>query len=165
MTVDNITLVLGGTLTGLLAGLLYGFSVMVMPALRSLKAIQHLAVMQVLNIKILNAAFFLLFFGPALLLPFAAFLHWGSTAFVPLVAASLLHLVGVNGITIVGNVPLNDRLAALDLDQLSDAEAERVRQDYHGPNAAWVRFHALRTMAAILAVGLVFIACLLKGSE
>lgn len=46
MTLENIVLVVGGTLTGLFAGLLYAFSVAIVPALRRLKGTQHIAAMQ-----------------------------------------------------------------------------------------------------------------------
>lgn len=162
MSIENIILVVGGILTGLLAGLFYTFEVAVVPALRRLKAAHHITAMQLINVKILNPAFFLTFFGPTILLPLAAFMHRGGPQFLPLLAAALLHIIGVNGITIVGNVPLNDRLAELDVAQLSDTEAERARDDYHGSGARWMRLHTLRTAAGILATGLVFIASMMK---
>ena len=63
MTVENIVLVIGGTLTGLLAGLLYAFEVSVVPALHAMKARQHIKAMQEINLKIINPLFFLSFLG------------------------------------------------------------------------------------------------------
>lgn len=163
MTFGNIVLVIGGTLTGLLAGLFYAFNVSVIPALRGLNAKEHIVAMQEINIKIINPVFMLSFLGPTVLLPLAAFLHWGGAQFLPLVAAAALHIIGVNGITIVGNVPLNDRLAKVKAGSLSESESEQVRQAYHGLGAPWMRLHHIRTLAAIAATALVFIACLSKN--
>jgi len=163
MTFENIVLVVGGTLTGLMAGLLYAFNVAIVPALHHLKGTQHIAAMQSINKKITNPVFFLSFFGPSILLPLAAFLHRGGAQFPLLVAAALLHIIGANGVTIAGNIPLNDRLEKLDVSQLSEAEADQIRTAFQGPGTPWMRFHAVRTYAAIAATALVFIVCLSKS--
>lgn len=163
MTFENIVLVAGGTLTGLIAGLFYAFNVAVVPGLRSLKGTQHIAAMRAISVKIKNPIFFLSFFGPSILLPWAAWLHWGAAQFPLLVAAAALHIIGANGVTIAGNLPLNDRLEKLDLSQLSEAEADRIRQEFQGPESPWMRFHNLRTLAAMAATILVFVACLSKS--
>lgn len=162
MTLENMVLVIGGTLTGLLAGLLYAFSVAIVPALRDLKAREHLAAMQFINIRIKNPVFFLSFLGPSLLLPLAAFLHRGAAPFPWLVGAAVLHILGSNGVTIAGNIPLNDNLDKIDVGTLSDAEAERIREAFQGRGTPWMRLHMIRTLAATLATALVFIACLSK---
>ncbi|MCK6578669.1 MAG: DUF1772 domain-containing protein [Anaerolineae bacterium] len=162
---ENVILIAGGTLTALLAGLFADFSAAVVPALRSLPAQQHLLAMQAINVKIKNPVFLLMFLGPSILLPLAAWLHQGTTAFPLLASAAALHIIGGNGITILGNVPLNDRLEALDLRQYSETDAERVRQEYHGPGARWVRLHDLRTLAVVGAAALAFAACLAKGAS
>ena len=163
MTLENIVLVIGGTLTGLMAGLFYAFNVAVVPALRHVKGTQHIATMNAINDKIKNPVFFLSFFGPTVLLPLAAYLHRGTESFPLLVGASLLHILGANGVTIVGNIPLNEKLAKVDAHQLSEAEADKIRQDFQGPGSPWMRFHNRRTLAAIVATALVFIVCLMKA--
>jgi uncharacterized membrane protein len=159
MTFEDIVLVGGGTLTGLLAGVFYGFSVAIVPALRAIKGTQHIAAMQLINIKIINPVFFLSFFGPALLLPLAAFLLRDRPQFGLLLAASLLHIVGAIGVTAAGNIPLNNRLARYDVDQLSEKEADQIRKDFQAPGSPWMNFHTIRTLASIVATVLVFLAC------
>jgi uncharacterized membrane protein len=119
--------------------------------------------MQAINVKILNPVFLLSFLGPTLLLPLAAFLHRSGPQFELLVAAAVLHIVGANGVTIVGNVPLNDHLAKRDVNQLSEAEADHIRKAFQGKGAPWMRWHTVRTLAATAATALVFIACLSKS--
>ncbi|GHO49280.1 DUF1772 domain-containing protein [Ktedonospora formicarum] len=161
MQLNNIVLIVAGTLTGLDAGLLYAFSVAVVPSLRALKGTQHIAAMQTINVKILNSVFFLGFFGPTILLPVAAFLYWGTPQFGWLLAAALLHILGANGVTAMGNIPLNNQLAEIDIDQISEEEADKVRKEFQGPGSPWMLLHTIRTLAAIAATVLVFVACLL----
>jgi uncharacterized membrane protein len=163
MTFENIVLIIGGTLTGLLAGVFYAFNVAVVPALRRLKGKEHIAAMNAINDKIKNPVFFLSFFGPTILLPLAAYLHRAEASFPLLVAAALLHIVGSNGVTVAGNIPLNEKLDKVDVNQISDSEADQIRQDFQGPGSAWMRLHAVRTLAAIAATALVFIVCLIKA--
>lgn len=163
MTFENIILVVGGTLTGLMAGLFYAFNVAVVPSLRSIKATQHIAAMQAINTKIKNPVFFLSFFGPTLLLPLAAYLHRGAEEFPWLIAAAALHILGPNGVTIVGNIPLNEKLDKIDANKLSEAEAEQIRQDFQRPGSPWMQWHNVRTLAAIASTALVFIVCLSKA--
>ncbi len=164
MTLENLVLVAGGVLTGLLAGVFYSFQVAIVPGMRAVKAAQHLAVMKGINIRIKNPVFMLSFMGPSLLLPLAAYLHRGTQLFPVLVAAALLHILGANGVTAAGNLPLNDRLEAIDIDRLSEDDAERIRTDFQGRGSPWMRYHAIRTLASIAATILVLIACLSKNA-
>ncbi len=163
MKFEDIVLVVGGTLTGLLAGVFYAFSVAIVPALRSMKGAQHIAAMQSINVKIENPVFFLSFFGPTFLLPLAAFLHRGMPQFGLLVAASVLHIVGSNGVTLAGDIPLNNKLAKIDVNHLSEAEADQIRKEFQRPGSPWMNFHNIRTLAAIAATALAFLACLSKS--
>lgn len=162
MTIENIILVIGGSLSGLLAGVFYTFNVAVVPSLRSLKPKEHIRAMQAINLKIKNPVFFLSFFGPTILLPVAAFQHQGTAQFPLLVAAAVLHILGSNGVTAGGNIPLNEKLDKVDADSLTESEAEQTRETFQGRGSAWMRWHNIRTLASIAAVALVFIACLTK---
>ncbi len=162
MQLADIVLVVGGTLTALLAGLFYAFNVAFIPALRSLKGIWHIAAMQAINDKILNVVFFVSFFAPVFLLPLAAFLYWGRPQCWYLIASALLYIIGAVGVTLAGNVPLNDELAQFDANQLSEDEAERIRREYQGPGTPWMRYHNVRTLTTTAATALIFIACLCR---
>lgn len=163
MTFENIVLVISGTLTGLLAGVFYAFDVAIVPALRKAKGTQHIAVMQAINDKIKNPVFFLSFFGPTILLPLAAYLHRGAGQFPLLLVAAVLHIIGANGVTIAGNIPLNEQLDKVNTEQLSEAEADRIRQEFQGQGAAWIRYHRIRTLTSTAATALIFIVCLSKS--
>ncbi|MCI0397489.1 MAG: MerR family transcriptional regulator [Chloroflexi bacterium] len=96
-------------------------------------------------------------------LPLAAVLHWGGPQFPLLAAAAVLHIIGANGVTVAGNIPLNNKLAKIEVSQLPEAEADQIRKEFQGPGTPWMRLHAVRTLAAIAATALVFIVCLSKG--
>lgn len=162
---ESIVLVIGGTLSGLLAGLLFTFSNNLVPSLRAVSAREHLRIAQAINIKIINPVFMLTFMGPNLVLPLAAFLVRSSAEFPYLLAASALHIVGVLGVTGGGNVPLNNALDKVDVNRISDAEAEQIRQNYQGVGSRWMNLHMIRTLAATAATMLVFIACLMRSTS
>ncbi len=162
MSLENVVLVLGGTLSGLMAGVFYTFNVAIIPAMRHISGKRHIAFMQSLNDKIENPVFFLSFFGPTALLPLAAYLHRASDQFPLVLIAALLHIIGANGVTVAANIPLNRKLAEINVEQVSEEEADRLRQEYQGPGSPWMRWHNVRTLASIAATVLIFIACLGK---
>lgn len=160
MQLAEVFLVSSGTLTGLLAGLLLGFSISVIPGLRLMTAQQHIKAMQYINVKIKNPIFLITLMGPAVLLPIVAVQQQSDDSFAYLATSAALYIVGVIAVTMFGNVPLNDQLDAVDADQLSTSEAEHVRTEYHGIGARWMLLHHIRTVAAIAATAQVFIAAL-----
>lgn len=119
--------------------------------------------MQAINVKIQNPVFIASFLAPTILLPLATFLHQGSARFGWLLIATVVYIVGVNAVTIIGNVPLNNALDSVNADALADADAERIRQEYHGAGARWMLLHTIRTLAAIAATVLLFAGALAGG--
>jgi uncharacterized membrane protein len=155
---ESIVLVVAGTLTALVAGLFFGFEVAVNGGLHRLKDPEYVGAMQSINVAILNPIFMLSFFGPVILLPLASFLYRDSSvALGLLVGASLLYIIGTFGLTIAGNVPLNERLASVDATSSSDAEMSQARVQFEG---RWNRLHSVRTLASSAATVVVFTACI-----
>lgn len=150
----ELVLIIAGVLTGLLAGVFFGFSVAVNGGLHRLKAGEYVRAMQSINKVIVNPLFMLSFIGPALLLPVAAFLYRDSDAFWLLTAASTLYIIGVFGVTSGGNVPLNDKLAKVFSNDSQAAEAARLA--FEKP---WNLLHTVRTVCAVVATVLIFVAC------
>jgi uncharacterized membrane protein len=155
---ENILLVITGTLVALVAGLFFGFSVAVNPGLARIKDSEYLAAMQSINRAILNPVFLLSFSAPVLLLPLITFLSWGdSTRFTLLAIASVLYIFGTFGITMRGNVPLNNQLDKFDLKHASAKAITDIRRIFEKP---WNRLHTIRTFYVIAATVLLFVACL-----
>lgn len=138
------------TTTGLIAGLMYSYACSVNPGLAGIPDRAYLQAMQSINTAILNPAFFVCFIGPLLLFPVAAWSVYSidKPCFWLLVAAGGIYMAGVFGVTIAGNVPLNDRLAASDINSASATQLENMRRLFA---PAWNRLHLLRTSAAVVS--------------
>ena len=99
--------------------------------------------------------------GPVVLLPIVTYLYHDvadSRQFYLLISASVLYIAGSFILTVVGNVPYNERLARVDVDDSSDADIKSAREKYEAP---WNAMHTVRTIASILAATLLVIACTL----
>jgi uncharacterized membrane protein len=102
---------------GLIGGVFFTFSTFVMKALAQLSVSQGIAAMQRINVVVLNPLFLSVFLGTALVAAaciFLSFIGWNSPGSILLLAAGLLYLVGTILVTMVFNVPRNERLAGLD---------------------------------------------------
>lgn len=139
--------------TGLIAGLLFAYSCSVNPALKALSDKEYVRAMQAINSAIQNPVFFLIFVGPLLLLPLSTFLLYRrhDSSFWYMAIATCLYVVGVFGVTMLFNVPLNDRLAAIRMNALNDWDISTMRRLFE---ARWNLVHAIRTVAAIVAFGM-----------
>jgi uncharacterized membrane protein len=154
----DIILVLTATLTALIGGLFYAFSCAVNPGLAKLSDERYLAAMQSINKEIQNLLFLTSFMGTLLLLPLSAWLQFrvGITgSFWLLLAATFVYTSCVFGLTMFGNVPLNQALDRFNLSSASAKEMAVQRERFEIP---WNRFHRIRTIASVLTVILVIAA-------
>jgi uncharacterized membrane protein len=157
MTIETILLITTGTLVALLAGVFFGYAVSVNWGLHRLKDSEYVRAMQSINIVIQNPLFFLSFMGPLVLLPVVTFMFKESPAFGLLLAATIVYIVGSFGLTVAGNVPLNEKLARFNVAGVSEAQVAAARAQFEKP---WNMLHAIRTVASIAATVLLFAACL-----
>jgi uncharacterized membrane protein len=133
---------------GLVAGIFYAFSTFIMRALGKIPPAQGIRAMQSINLVIINPWFLGLFFGTALLclgLAVLAGTHLGPGWAGPVLAGSLLYLVGTIGVTMALNVPLNNRLA------VADAESAEGRALWAHYLRVWTFWNTVRTLAALAA--------------
>ncbi|MFD5794661.1 DUF1772 domain-containing protein [Streptomyces diastatochromogenes] len=108
--------VLGVLGTGLVAGVFCGFSTFVMRGLAALPPAQGVAAMKAINVAAVRPAFMLVFIGSAVLCATTAvvtFVVWPDEGKAALLLGSGLYLFGSFGLTMVANVPRNDRLAGM----------------------------------------------------
>jgi len=142
---------------GLVAGLMFAFSVSVMTALGRLPAAQGIAAMREINVAILNPAFALVFGGTTLsclvLAAIAAFTLDRPGARWCL-AGTLLFLIGVVVVTAVVNVPMNDALAAV------DPAGETCAELWARYLTQWSAWNHMRTLTACGATALLALALL-----
>lgn len=158
MSFDNIILIVTTLLVGLSAGLFYSYSCSVNIGLGRLSDLEYTKAMQSINRAILNPWFFLIFMGPLLALPIAAWLSYDISLnrFAWIVAAGIVYVLGVFGVTIRGNVPLNEVLDKFNLVTASDPEITEHRLQFEGQ---WNRWHAVRTSGSVLSFLLILVAC------
>jgi uncharacterized membrane protein len=144
----------------LITGLFYAYSCSVNPGLSKLTDAQYLAAMQSINMAIINPLFMITFIGALLLLPWCAYQNFSlptTSRCIFVFAATLFYAVGVFGVTVTGNVPLNNFLEKIDLSTASVEAIHDYRLRFEKP---WNRFHTIRTMFSILTLVCVVAACL-----
>lgn len=141
---------------GLVGGVFFAFSTFVLRALADLPAAQGVAAMQRINIVVLRPGFLGVFVGTVLLAVaaiVAAFWPWQPGRSPWLLAAAVLYAAGGFGVTMVFNVPRNERLARLPADS---AEAAAYWPAYVREWQIWnhVRMAACAVSSVCAAVAL-----------
>ncbi|MFI9100301.1 DUF1772 domain-containing protein [Streptomyces fildesensis] len=160
----TVALVAATIATGLIAGLYYGFACAVMPGLRRTDDRTFVDAMRWINVRILNGWFALGFGGSLVLTVLAGALHLPGDAPdgpLPWIGAA----TGLYVLTLVStfavNIPLNDELAAAGDPASAGASAlAAVRERFE---TRWVRWNAVRAVAATGALGCLVWALVLYG--
>ena len=137
--------------SALSAGIFFAFSTFVMQALAQQPSAPGIATMQSINITVINPWFMSAFFGPAaasLFLAISALRQWEQPGAIYWLLGCLLYLVGTIGVTVLGNIPLNDALAIVSPDS---AEGTTLWVKYL---TDWTFWNHVRTLAALLAAAL-----------
>ncbi|ASK32644.1 hypothetical protein CEY12_01965 [Chryseobacterium sp. T16E-39] len=159
----TIILIITGTLTALIGGLFYAYSCSVILGLGKLSDVEYLKAMQSINREILNPVFFLSFMGTAAMLPIATFVFRAHhPVFILLLLASIVYLIGVFGVTIVGNVPLNDQLDQFDI---GNATVEAIRKMRDVFENRWNFLNHIRAVCSTMSIILVICACIWSKVE
>jgi uncharacterized membrane protein len=141
--------------SGLMAGVFFAFSAFVMKALSRLPAAQSIAAMQSINAAAFNPLFGAAFAGTAAacaLLAGASLFLWHKPAGMFHLAGGLLYLAGSLLVTLAFNLPLNDRLGAVDT---ASADAANQWSDYF---ASWMVWNHVRTTGSLAAAASLTIA-------
>lgn len=160
MMFQFITHLLALLLSGLIAGLFYAYSCSVNEGLSRLPDAEYLRAMQSINRVILNGLFMVSFLGTLAILPLLAWVKAAKPVeadFYLVLAAALLYLIAVFGVTLVKNVPLNEMLDKFNIEASSASEWAALRQRFEAP---WNNWHQVRSIAAALCFLLVILACL-----
>lgn len=147
----GIILLAAVILTCLSAGIFYAYAVSVVPGLARVKDSAYLAAYQSINRAILNPWFFIVFMAPVFLLPFSAWQQYAQPAggaWWALAAAGAVYIIGVFGVTVVCNVPLNEWLDRQDLATAGERTMSEWRLRFEGP---WNRWNVVRTAASVVS--------------
>lgn len=144
-TVFIITLLLNG----LSAGFFYAWSVSVILGTKKVGDFTYLETMQNINREILNPLFYIVFFWSLIAVFVNAFLQFDNKpVFWIALSSATIYLIGLFGVTAFGNVPLNNALDVLHLEQLSTLELKQFRMHYE---SKWNVYQNIRTVAGVIS--------------
>lgn len=138
-------------LTGLVAGLFYSYACSVTGGLGKLSDREYLMAFQSINRVILNPWFFASFMGSLVALPLATWFsyHAGlNSSFWLMLIATFVYVIGVFGVTVLANVPLNNMLDNFNLNAASSGELFTLRERFE---TSWNTLNLVRTLAAVIS--------------
>jgi uncharacterized membrane protein len=161
MKTKRMLLIITAVITALAGGVFFAWSCSVTPGLKLLGDKEYFTAFREMNRAIQNPVFFLCFFGAALLLPICAWKHYATPIFWMLLAASLSYLLGVIGVTIFGNIPINQTIETIDL----ALPVDELHQKRITIETSWNRFNTIRTCASVVSIIMVVLACTKYGSK
>tara|TARA_R110002096_G_scaffold161007_1_gene327335 strand:+ start:2306 stop:2791 length:486 start_codon:yes stop_codon:yes gene_type:complete len=157
MTIAVFAAIVG---SALISGIFFAFSNFIMKALQRVPSPEGLLAMQTINVTVLNRGFLGVFMGTALIcliLAVISIAEWDLARSPYLLGGAVAYIGGTWLVTVLGNVPLNNELAALDRDK---PESQKAWADYL---ERWTRLNSQRAGAAICAATLFFIALTISG--
>jgi uncharacterized membrane protein len=150
MKTGTIILASAILLTGLMAGIFFTWSNAVKPGLGKLSDIEYLRALQSMNRVILNNAFKLIFLGAIItvaLLPVFYFNLYPKNIFWLFILTLIIYWVGVFGVTISGNIPLNEILDKTNLESISLEEIKALRTRIE---VKWNNFNFIRSISSAI---------------
>jgi uncharacterized membrane protein len=136
---------------GLIAGIFYCWSVSVTKGLALLPDKEYILAFQKLNQAIQNPLFFICFFGPIFLLPACMWRNYS----IYLLLATLSYYIGVMGVTIVGNIPLNNMLEAFSVQGAGMEDLRLMRGQFE---LKWNTLNHIRTLCSLVSFILTLIS-------
>lgn len=148
---------LGSALVG---GVLFAFSSFVMKALARMPSSEGIAAMQSINIVIINPSFLGAFLGTAFLslgMVVLVLVSRSHPSVMYFLGGAILYFTGTFLVTILGNIPLNDQLAAV---SATDPAAVKLWEHYLN---RWTMWNHVRTTAAMLAALLYSLGLMQNG--
>ncbi|MEN7343618.1 MAG: anthrone oxygenase family protein [Pseudomonadota bacterium] len=163
MNLLDITLVLATLFCTLIAGLVFGFTTVIMPGLAALDDRQYIRSFQVIDgvIQRGQPIFGVVWLGSTVAIVVAAAIgiqQLDGIERLLVIAGALAYLVGVQAPTFIVNVPLNNAIQKVDVDGLDDAAMAAARLAFE---RRWVRWNTIRTIVATAVSAIMMIILLL----
>lgn len=156
----TITFFITVLLTALSSGFFFAWSVSVILGTKKVGDVTYLETMQHINREILNPVFFIVFFGSLITLLSNAYLQFNNKpVFWFALVSAIIYLIGTFGVTAFGNVPLNNELDALNINQLSVIELKNFRTYYEG---SWNQYHNIRTVTGMISFIILLISIFIQ---
>lgn len=161
MKTESIILASAILLTGLMAGIFFTWSNAVKPGIGKLSDIEYLRSLQSMNRVILNKAFLGIFMGTVVAVVLAPIFHfkiYDSNIFWLFIIAFVIYWVGVFGVTIFGNIPLNEKLDKTNLETTTPEGLKALRMTIEDK---WNKFNLIRSYSSVITFILLIISSLL----
>jgi uncharacterized membrane protein len=146
--------------SALVSGIFFAFSSFIMKALADVPSAEGIGAMQSINVVVINPSFLGAFFGTAALSLVAgglALAGWGRSSASFFLGGALFYIVGTILVTMLGNVPLNNQLAA------GSANDARTREVWAHYLDRWTMWNHVRTAAAMVAALLYTLGLMQNG--
>ena len=155
----QIVLLLATLLCSLVAGFLFAFASVVMPGIKRLNDREFIRAFQMIDGVIQNnqPVFVVVWVGSIVALVVAAGLGIGQLEGVKrllIILAPLIYLLGVQLSTFTINVPLNNQLQTLKVDDMDETALKVARLDFE---PRWNQWNLIRTPFASLASALLMV--------
>ncbi|MCM2680722.1 DUF1772 domain-containing protein [Echinimonas agarilytica] len=147
-------------ITGLMAGTYFAFSIFIMKSLAELPPLEAAKAMNKINDVIVTTLFLPIFFCSTIWfsgLFIWSVINWQNEQSMMLSIAAVIYVVGMLGVTVFGNVPLNNQLKVGALD---DSSLVEIWQFYV---LRWTRFNHIRMISCIASCALLTMAQAVSG--
>ena len=158
MAIDTLTACLCALalISALVGGVFQSFSDFVMRGLGRAEGDAGMLAMQQINVTVMRSLFLTSFF---LLVPGLAAAAWAASAqssaiFHWVLGAGIVYVVGVVLVTVLGNVPMNNRLDQL----ISEGEREKAAEYWQLYLVRWTRWNHIRTAGCAATAALLLVA-------
>ena len=161
MKSETIILALAILLTGLMAGIFFTWSNAVKPGIGKLSDIEYLRALQSMNRVILNNAFKIIFLGAIIavaLVPIFYFNLYPKNIFWLFVFTLVIYWIGVFGVTVSGNIPLNEILDKTNLESITSEEIKTLRKSIE---VKWNNFNLIRCISSGITFILLIVSFLI----
>lgn len=163
MKTQTIILVFAIFLTGIMAGIFFTWSNAVKPGIGKLSDLEYLNALQSMNRVILNGAFLIVFVGAIIavaLVPLFHFHLYPKNIFWLFICILLIYWIGVFGITVFGNIPLNEILDKTNLESITLEEIKALRSTIENK---WNNFNLIRSISSGITFLLLIFSILLSN--
>lgn len=151
MKTQTIILATAIVLTGLMAGIFFTWSNAVKPGIGKLSDLEYLKALQSMNRVILNKVFKIVFGGAIIVVTMVPVFNYNvfpKPAFWLFVITLFIYWIGVFGVTLLGNIPLNELLDKTNLDSITLEEIKALRASIE---TKWNNFNLIRALASVIS--------------
>ncbi len=148
MKTETIILASAILLTGLMAGIFFTWSNAVKPGIGKLSDLEYLRSLQSMNRVILNKAFIGIFLGAIIAVALVPIFHFKiapNSIFWLLLLAPVTYWIGVFGVTVFGNIPLNEILDKINLESITSEEIKALRTSIE---VKWNNLNLIRSISS-----------------